>query len=225
MKKLITVCLAIAMVACLSLSVFATTGGFTASPSGNPAPELVAGENESEDCVSQLIVTAYSDRDELSEEDRREIEGAYAEIMGTRDLATLTETVKTVAEAQGVATDDLAVSDLFDIDNTYCEGHEEHGAFHITLKAETLENFVCLLHLHDGVWHVVEGARVTEDGRHLTFDADKFSPFAIVVSIPEEVEEPNDNLRLVLITAIVSAVVVSAGFVTYWEVKRKEKAA
>ena len=48
MKKIIAICLILTMIASLSLSVFAT-GGFLSSPSANPAPELIVGENEDED--------------------------------------------------------------------------------------------------------------------------------------------------------------------------------
>lgn len=71
MKKIIMICLAIAMVASMGISVFATTGGFVSSPSGKPAPELVDGKNESEECVAKIVITAYSDRDKLSEDARK----------------------------------------------------------------------------------------------------------------------------------------------------------
>ncbi len=228
MKKLITICLAIAIVASLSLSVFATTGGFTSSPSGKPAPELVTGKNESDECVAELIVTAYVDRNELSEEARKEIEEAYADIAGTRDLATLADAIKQVATTKGVETTDLAVSDLFDISGTECDGHGNHGSFNITLKADTLANFVCLLHYGSNGWVVVENAHVGEDGKTLVFTEDEFSPFAIVVLAPESaeepLEEPDGNIRLVLITALITAAVVSSAYIIYLKRKLTERA-
>ena len=146
MKRLMIILLAIVMSALMCVSVCAATGAFDGSPSGKPAPELIYGANESEDCESILSITAYGDRDKLSENSRLKIEEAYSQIIGTQNLSSLNEYIAQVAREKGIDPADLAVSDLFDISATNCSGHNDHGHFDITLKAEVLENFVCLLH-------------------------------------------------------------------------------
>ena len=219
MKKIVMFFLAIAMVVSMSISVFATAGGFTSSPSRNPAPELVSGKNESADCVSELVITAYGDRNDLSEEARREFEEAYSEIIGTQDLSTLNSEIKDIAESLGVEVSELAVSDLFCIEDTDCENHGNHGRFNIALKAETLNNFVCLLHYYNGEWLVVEDAEVTENGE-LSFSEKEFSPFAIVVSTGKTPAK-SDNSGLITGIIIAVIVVVVLGVAVFLMIKFK----
>lgn len=182
MKKVLTVCLVFAMIIAMSVQVFAEPGAFTNSPSKNKAPILVSATNESEECIAQIIITAYGDRDQLSPEARKNIEEAYSMIVGAEYLDSLIASIEELANKLGVKVSDLAVSDLFDISATDCNGHEDHGHFDIVLKADTLKNFVCLLHYYNGEWRIVDNVQVTNNGEHLEFDEDEFSPFAIVVS-------------------------------------------
>lgn len=202
MKKIITICLMITMVIGMSLGVCAEVGGFIQSPSNNQAPEIIEAENEAEDCEAVLIITAYADRDELPEEAKAKIEQAYDLIKSNPDLSALNEEVQTIAENLGIDVADLAVSDMFDISATDCNGHEDHGHFDITLKSDTLKNFVCLLHYYNGEWRIVENAEITNNGTHLEFDEDEFSPFAIVVNTnAEQVVAPqNGDNHVICIT-------------------------
>ena len=226
MKKLLVICLAFVLAACMSVSVFATAGGFVSSPSGNTAPELIGGKNESNGCKATLIITAYGDRDQLSADTRQKIEEAYSIIIDTEDLTSLSGDVGTIAEDLGVKTSSLAVSDLFDISSTYCDGHENHGHFDIILKPDALKNFVCLLHYYNGEWHVVEGAEVTHNGEHLEFDAKELSPFAIVVST-EEIPvrpAPNNIGRIIAVSAsALAAVLIVAGIIILLVFKSKKE--
>lgn len=227
MKKLLLLCLMIAIIVSASISVSATTGGFVDSPSLNPAPELVKGEIEDEECEAELVITAYVNRSELPEKERNDIEKAYTIIRGTKDLSTLNEMIATIASDLGVEVADLAVSDLFDISAINCDDHVDHGHFDITLKAETLDNFVCLLHYYNGEWRIVDNAVVTNNGEHLEFEEDEFSPFAIVVytgdkDISAPVQQDNNNGAVVFTSA---AAVLGAAAVTTFLVafKRKSK--
>ena len=207
MKKIITVCLMILMLVSMSTFVFAENGGFIQSPSSNQAPELVEGENEAEDCVAQILITAYADREKLPEEVRTKLEESYNEIMENADLSALNEELEKIAKDNGVKVTDFAVSDMFDITATDCETHDEHGHFYIVLKADTLKNFVCLLHYFNGEWHIVPDAEVTQNGEHLEFTAEEFSPFAIVVNTGvQSGDEPQNNFGAA-IGGIVIAVV------------------
>jgi len=182
MKKVLAICLMAVMVLGLSIPAFAAPGGFVSSPSGNQAPEIVEYHNESKDCKATLDVTPYADRNSLSEDACKKLEDAYSAVVNAKDLTSLSEALNELAKKLGIKASDLAVSDMFDISCNGCDDHENHGAFDITLKAETLKNFVCLLHYYNGEWKVVTDAEVTNNGTHLEFTEKEFSPFAIVVN-------------------------------------------
>lgn len=223
MKKLLAVILVLCMVLCAGFIVSAETGAFVQSPSRNQAPTLVKGENESEDCTAKIIITAYANRDELSDETRKKIEDAYSIIVGTKDLSTLNAKVKEIANKLNVDVKDLAISDMFDIRAVGCEEHEDHGHFDIVLKADTLKNFVCLLHYYNGEWRVVESAKVTQNGTHLEFTEDEFSPFAIVVNTEDQktvVPETGDNSNIWIYVVVMA---VSAAALVFILLKTKKE--
>lgn len=222
MRKIITVFLAVVMLVSATLTVVAAPGNFVKSPSTNPAPELIKGENVSDDCSAELIITAYVNRDQLPEELRLQIEEAYRMIVENPDLSALNAKLAELAEELGVEVTDLAVSDLFDIHYVNCGDHDGHGHFDITLKADTLKNFVCLLHYYNGEWRIIEDAKVIND-THLEFTEDEFSPFAIVVNTSEEdpdAPQTNDMLPIYVTMAAVSGLMLLGLAVAY----RKERA-
>ena len=221
MRKIIALSLTVVMLVCMTLCVFAD-GGFVESISGNQAPELIGGGSLSEECPAELVITAYADRDELPEELRLQIEEAYRLILENKDLSVLNEKLREIAEELGVDVTALAVSDLFDIHYINCDDHEDHGHFDITLKAETLENFACLLHYYNGEFTIVEDAKVTGNGDHLEFTATEFSPFIIVTNTGTENDSPqtNDLLPIYLAVAAVSGLMIIGLAVAY----KKERA-
>ena len=223
MRKIIAVCLMVIMLASLTLSVFSAPGGFIQSPSNNPAPEITEAINESEDCLGQLIITPYLDRDTLPEEDRIIIESIYKQVVENKDLSAIYEELANLAAKLDIDVKDLAVSDLFDIRLINCDIHDYHGHFNIKLKAETLQNFVCLLHYYNGEYHVVKDARVLEDGEHLVFSEKEFSPFLIVTNTGEEdpdAPQTNDMFPIYVTVAAVSGLMLLGLAVAY----RKERA-
>lgn len=217
MKKLLVLTLAALLILTWSVAAFAT-GSFVTSPSTKGAPELVDAKNESEDCVATLLIKSYAERHSLPEDVRAMFEAAYNAIKNTADLTTLNQKLAQLASEKGYAAADLAVSDFFDISSTDCASHDNHGHFDITLKADALKNFVALLHYYNGEWRVVEDAKVTENGTHLEFTEDEFSPFAIVVYTGEPiVEEPTGLTVGQGILIGVGAVTVAGGlFALIW---------
>lgn len=225
MKKAMVLIVALLVMALgLTAVSSAAPGVFVSSPSGNPAPELVSGDAEADDCVAKLEITPYSERDQLPAFLREQIEAAYGEIVNAEDVGDLTAAVEQLAQQLGIPVEDLAVSDLFDIHYYNCDDHDRHGHFDIVLKSDLLKNFVCLLHRQNGQWHIVEGAKVTNNGEHLDFDASDLSPFAIVVNTGDGVKDPStgDAFNIALYVALA---LVSAAAVVYLCVKlRKQKA-
>ncbi len=226
MKKVLIFCLVMVLAFSMSLTVVADDGGFVSSPTGKKAPVLDSFTNESEDCEADLIISSYTDRAQLPEETRKALEDAYADIKGTYDLSTLNIALAKYALELGVPVSHLAVSDLFDISCAHDDGHEEHGEFTLTLKSDSLQNFVCLLHYINGEWVIVENAEVDKNGRGLTFTEDEFSPFAIVVYngsrvVRTEVEVENEVNRVLLTISVVTT--AASVITTVWAISERSK--
>ncbi len=192
MKKLLAFLLMVVMVVTMTVAAHAADNSFLISPTLRPAPSLIGFKNVVEECLAEIIVTAYANRHLLPDSLKALIEEAYDILSNTKDLGTLNSKLAEYADKLNVSTSDFAVSDLFDIRMEGCDDHEGHGSFDITLAPESLKNFVCLLHFNNGQWDIVENAVVTNNGTHLQFTADEFSPFAIVVNT-KAADEPGTS--------------------------------
>lgn len=215
MKKVFVFCLAMVMVVTMGVTVFAAPGNFVSSPSGNQAPVLVSFENESDDCTGDIVITAYADRDTLNDATRELLEDAYNQIV---DNAAFKEIADELAKETNIPVERMACSDLFDVSYVGCAEHADHGYFTITFKAETLKNFVGLLHLNNGNWEIIENPVVGNNGTTLTFKVDDFSPFAIIVDTgATDVPETGDRsmLPLWITLAVASALMLVLVSVKY----------
>lgn len=214
MKKILIVLLLTVVAVIMSISAFADTGAFVQSPSANMAPEIVSGDSEDKEDV-ELVITSYADRGDLPEEAREAIEKAYVKISGIKNLSSLCGALKEVAAKKNIPTTNLEVSDLFDISDA--EGGSDGCTYDIVVTAETLENFVGLLHFTEGKWELIDNAVVEEiDGElHLKFSTDGLSPFAIVVDTGADlpVEDTKGNSILTGVLAIV-AIAGAAALIT-----------
>lgn len=243
MKKLLAIGLMVAMFLSLGISAFAAGGGFVMSPSKQTAPQLIMciGKNESGEVEVNISITAFGDRDKLHEDARQIMEDAYTAIIETPNVVDLNNVVKAAIEnilakmnkiiadenegkaADQVKAENLAISDFFDISDAATSGANNYS---LTIKPETLKNFVCLLHYCDGDWHVVENAKVSENGEHLEFSVDSFSPFAIVVDTAAVEVEPqvdNNNVRIIAICAVVAGLVLGGvAIVTVIQLKKRK---
>ncbi len=177
MKKVFAICLALVMVLSLSVTVMAAPN-FIESPSNNRAPIIVDFENENEDCTASIVVTPFGDRDNLSEEDKKELQDAYDQIVNADKLTDMFSGLEDII-TPGMIETDLTISDLFHVYYDDCDSHGTHGKFDITLSTDTLQGFVGLIQFVDGEWQIVTDAKV--DGNHLSFTSDKLSTYAIVV--------------------------------------------
>ena len=214
MKKILTVIALSLLVFSMTFSATAAEdlGSFVQSPSANLSPEIVEGGSEDHDCDEPLIITAYVDREELPAELKAEIEKVYTKIKSVNNLTTICPALKTLANKKNIPTSNLEVSDLFDIR----DAHDNiEGKFDIVLKAETLENFVGLLHYTDGKYELVEDAKVVEkDGEtHLVFSTNGLSPFAIVVDTGADIPVEADNDGIIIAVLAVVAIAEGAGLV------------
>ncbi len=216
MKKAFVVILSVMMIASLSLTSFAAS--FVSSPSGNPAPTLVSYEFESADCDATLVVTPYSKRNTLSSDAKTAIEAAYTSVKSANDVSTLNADLAALAKSSEINSKNLAVSDLFDVSYIGCDDHSEHGKVTVKLKAETLKDFVGLIHYKNGKWELVSGAKV--EGDTLTFSVDSLSPFAIVVNSNRYPSQTGDNNTVYLLVAVAALSLAAA--VIFFKKSRKE---
>lgn len=176
MKKLLSVCLVFAMVMCFGITALAE-GGFVSSPSGNSAPEVVEG-NEG------IVIHSYADRDELSDDERKELEAAYDSINNSDDIRDLNKNITSDNNAN------LAVSDLFNLGYT---GSDSFGSQSIALNADTLNNFVALMVYVNGEWQIVSDAKI-QNG-NLIFTADKLGAYAVVVNTGDDTKSPQTGIN------------------------------
>jgi len=221
MKKFITLVLAIALVVVSGILTFAAPAGFVESPTVD-TPALESFENEDAECKAELIVTPFVRIDDLNDAKEQENRDAYDEIVDNDD--SFAKAMKQLAESKNLSVSNLAVSELFDVSYYETAGHDGHGAFTITIKAENLDKFVGLLHRYNGKWVVVDNA--TAEGDTLTFTVDDLSPFAIVVNTGvTDVENPNtnvaDNNQFVVFAC--AAVIVMSSAMILAIVKKQKK--
>lgn len=206
MKKVFVIVLTAVMIASLTVSSFAAS--FVSSPSGNSAPTLVSGKFESEECDADLVITAYSQRSTLSADGKTAIETAYTAIKSANDVSSLNADLAALAKSKEIKGTNLAVSDLFDVSYTGCDSHNGHGKVTVKLSAETLKDFVGLLHYVDGSWELVSGATVSGD--ELTFTVSSLSPFAIVVDATPDSPPTKDNGTVYLLAAVAALSLAAA---------------
>lgn len=178
MKKVFAICLALVMVFALGLNVMAAPNNFVESPSKNRAPIIIECENENGDCTATVVITPYGDRDNLSDDQKKNFEDAYNHIVNADSISDMFSGINSILPP-GTLSTDLSISDLFNMSYTDCEKHDEHGRFKIKLNSEVLDGFVGLIQFIDGEWVLVENAVV--DGEYLSFSAKDLSSFAVVV--------------------------------------------
>ncbi len=222
MKKVLAICLAVILVVSAGVLAFAQ-GGFVSSPSGNDAPTIVEIIYEDGSCKPKVIVTPYSEREDLEEEKEDDLNKAYDEISMNADLSKLCPALKDISVSIGVSHLRFAVSDLFDVSLYHTLPHDYCGRITIRLSAETLKNFVALLHRNSqGIWEVVPDVVVDHANQTITFSAMDFSPYAIVVD-KDASSLPNTGSMLYIpaIAMVVSAVSLVAVLIS---IKKKQEA-
>lgn len=218
MKKIIAICLSFIIAASATVTVFAAPANFWGSPSGKPSPEIISFKSSDPNSTVQLILTPYSDRNDLSDGQIALIEKAYDSIRNAKSLTELNAELADVVAKLEIDSKYLAVTNIFDIH--FVGSDNQSQKFEIVLSVDELNNFVGLLHMNkDGVWELVSDAKIEQDGDHLVFSVDSFSPFAVVVDTTGESPKTGDSVMI--ISAIVLAVsVVALAAIT---VKRKKQ--
>ena len=168
-KRLFTIILLVLlMFSVLPIAAFADV--FVDEPANKQPPKDVSFT------VSELTVTPYSNKSELSEEQQQIMEQAYTDIKNASDSSALNDDLSSIAKENKLQIADLAVSDLFEL-NTLIPAE---GKVEVSLSSDNFSDFVALLRFTESGWEIVKDASV--NGKTLTFPVTGNSPFAVVVN-------------------------------------------
>lgn len=223
MKKILVFCLSLVLIVSASMVAYAAPNNFVASPPSFTAPEVDSFEPSDEDCTADIVVTPFGNIDDLPEALKALMEKAYNDILNSKDLTELCKEFADYVESLGIPGTNLAVSDLFDIHVIGCDFHEGHYDFDIVLKVDSLKNFVGLLHMNkNGEWEMIKDAVVAEDGVHLKFSVESFTPFAIVVDTSGG--QTGDS-SMIAVYAVIMAVSALALVVIFVKTRKQKTAA
>jgi hypothetical protein len=210
------------MVASMTVVAFAAPNGFVSSVSGKPGPAIESFDPDDDDCTADLIITPYSERHDLPKPLLDIIEKAYKDIVNADDLADLSDALAKLVKDKKIDSENLAVSDLFDIHADGCDSHDGHEGHEIILEADSLKNFVGLIYINeDGEWELVTDAEVINNGKHLKFSVDSLSTFAIVVDTSDG---PQTGDNTMIYVSFILMIVSAAALVVVLIKSKKQKA-
>lgn len=241
MKKLMTLFLALALAASLTVPALAS---FTPSVENKGGPTVVdAVFEDGTDAGPYLRVTAYSKRntsDNAAVAIKKILEDAHTEVKSAGRLDSLTADVNTwlTDNHAGVKAEDLLVSDLFDV--SFVQGGEllegipaSHQTVTITFQLTVpVENVLLVLHKDGSSWELknskntAQYEKIGKDQVKVTFDS--LSPVVFAIDSAEFHVDPNGPTspqtgEISPVVVIAGMTIVAACAAAY--VVRKEKAA
>ena len=241
MKKLMTLFLALALAASLTVPALAS---FTPSVENKGKPTVIdAVFEDGTDAGSYLRVTAYSERntsDNAAVAIKKILEDAHTEVKSAGRLDSLTADVNTwlTDNHAGVKAEDLLVSDLFDVSfvqgGNLLEGMPaSHKTVTITFQLTVpVENVLLVLHKDGSSWELknskntAQYEKIGKDQVKVTFDS--LSPVVFAIDSAEFHVDPNGPTspqtgEISPVVVIAGMTIVAACAAAY--VVRKEKAA
>lgn len=241
MKKLMTLFLALALAASLTVPALAS---FTPSVENKGGPTFIdAVFEDGTDAGPYLRVTAYSKRntsDNAAVAIKKILEDAHTEVKSAGRLDSLTADVNTwlTDNHAGVKAEDLLVSDLFDV--SFVQNHEllegipaPHKTVTITFQLTVpVENVLLVLHKDGSSWELknskntAQYEKIGKDQVKVTFDS--LSPVVFAIDSAEFHVDPNGPTspqtgEISPVVVIAGMTIVAACAAAY--VVRKEKAA
>lgn len=242
MKKLMTLFLALALAASLTVPALA---GFTSSVENKGGPTVVdAVFEDGTPAGPYLRVTAYGKRNDYNDNAavaiKKILEDAHTEVKSAGRLDSLTADVNTwlTDHHAGVKAEDLLVSDLFDV--SFVQGGEllegmpaPHQTVTITFQLTVpVENVLLVLHKDGSSWELknskntAQYEKIGKDQVKVTFDS--LSPVVFAIDSAEFHVDPNGPTspqtgEISPVVVIAGMTIVAACAAAY--VVRKEKAA
>ena len=211
MKKLLVICLTIALVATFGISAFAA--GFISSRSLEQAPQLITvkpagGNTGTTSSNSTVRIVPYGNRSTLTPNLQANMEKAYQEINEKQDQSPISSVINTVAKGSNIKLSNIAVSNLFDIHTEDNSGNviADGDSYSLTLSSSDAENFLGLMKRNsDGTWELVKDAKV--EGGMLSFTFTGAAPYAILVNNTANSTAPatgDSNVYPILIITVLS---------------------
>ena len=241
MKKLMTLFLALALAASLTVPALA---GFTPSVENKGGPTVVDAVFEDGTPVGlDLRVTAYGKRNDYNDNAavaiKKILEDAHTEVKSAGRLDSLTADVNTwlTDHHTGVKAEDLLVSDLFDV--SFVQGGKllegipaPHQTVTITFQLTVPVENVLVLHKDGSSWELknskntAQYEKIGKDQVKVTFDS--LSPVVFAIDSAEFHVDPNGPTspqtgEISPVVVIAGMTIVAACAAAY--VVRKEKAA
>lgn len=178
MKKLIALLTALTIMICMGAGAcLAYADTFVPSISSKGAPDVVeATDKNGKDVTDKLIITPYSQREELSNNKKELFEKGF-ENVDIKDLASKID--------KKVDPEKLAVTDVFYVHEKNDSGSIELGT-KVTITYNVSPNrFVQIFYFDGKKWVPVE-TTVNGDGT-ITFQVDAFGPYLILTNTVNEV--------------------------------------
>ena len=208
MKKILSVLLAVLLLASISVAAYAENFVNSVENAGTPEIEAVV-DSEGNDVSALVKIVPYSQIDTLVEDDQAAMNAAYDSL----NAGKLADINADLAAAAGDKS--IAVSDFFFLTS------DEDVSFplKVTLRNSNLADFVSLLQYVDGAWNWID-AEV--DGDALTFSIDAFGPFSIIVAGEPAASAPTGEATPVVFIA--GAVVLAAAAAFFFMKSRKVEA-
>lgn len=180
MKKFIAL-LIIAAIACCSVVCFAK--GFITSPTQQGTPDAAI-ENYDNSYPADIVVTAYKDKDSITDTDSRiQITEAYDAIANSENITTVMPVLTQILDSKNIKPEDTIIQNLFDVSVVGDISHYKNsdGEVTVVFKTEPLfDSFISLLCLVDGQWKEVPVVVSGTNNDTLTAKIKDFTTFAIV---------------------------------------------
>lgn len=214
MKKIICLSIALLMVFALSIPAFAAEGSFIQSP-GKTNPTIEDVDTDIPNYDGKIVIVPYQKKSTLPDDESKLMDEAYGDIAGHNSGSNLNDVLKEIAGENNTTSDKLGISDLFDVHEngnvTY-----NNGRYTITMAVENVPNYKGLIYKgEDGNWHRLTDAKLSADGKKLTFTTSTLSvPFAIVVEKTGASPKTGDVSLYYIVFALVSSIAL-AGFSAY----------
>lgn len=208
MKKILSVLLAVLLLASISVAAYAENFVNSVENAGAPEIDAVA-DSEGNDVSALIKIVPYEQVDTLAEDDQTAMHAAYDSL----NAGKLADINADLAAAAGDKS--IAVSDFFFLTS------DEDVSFplKVTLRNSNLADFVSLLQYVDGAWTWID-AEV--DGDALTFSIESFGPFSIIVAGEPAASAPTGEATPVVFIA--GAVVLAAAAAWFFMKSRKVEA-
>lgn len=235
MKKLMTMFLALALAASLTVPALAT---FTPSVENKGAPEIVSATlADGTDVKDSILVTPYARRGTAIDTIKQSLEDAHKDVQNAGTMDKLIAEVNTwlAAKHAGVKAEDLLASDLFDV--SYVDASGNVAALDqpvtITFKLTVpVDNVLLVLHKNSSGWELMnkdDTAKYQKIDKYqvkVTFDS--LSPVVFAIDSAEFHVDPNgpsspQTGEISPVVVIAGMTIVAACAAAY--VVRKEKAA